>query len=394
MPGLDSNTKLLMHMDGSDAGTTFPDSSITSPKGNSSVTADVNTRTAIKKWGSASAEFDGDSGFLSYIDSVDWDIGTTWLLDLQVKHDDHVGTEVYITQYQDATHYWKFEHIHGTGLHFQVDGGGADINISGGEITDTDFHHVVVFKEGSDVGIYLDGTQVVYGSANCTTSFTGNLYIGQNGNSGDYFDGYMDEPRIQHSNYFNASPTAEVASITQTDHSALSIYLGEQGGNDWIGGQTFTLTEPTTILAYECWVGVDEGTPSGNVEFRIETTSAGLPTGTLAHANATKSESITGSPAIVKATFANSFILAPGTYAMVLEIADQAVGTRWGAYGDASDPPYPGGNLVYSLDSGSTWNGTTTEDLYFKVYTLDTITVPTAQYSLDFLGYTQALFIE
>ena len=65
-----------MHMDGSDGGTTFTDSSgsahTITPSGN------THTDTTIKKIGTASAQFDGNGDYLTLADSADWDIGTNW----------------------------------------------------------------------------------------------------------------------------------------------------------------------------------------------------------------------------------------------------------------------------------------------------------------------------
>ena len=129
-----------------------------------------------------------------------------------------------MAQYKDADEFWILQHIHGTGIKFQVDGGtGADINISGGEITDTNEHHIAICKSGSDVGIYKDGVQVAYGSAACTTALAAALTLGGKG-AADYFDGYLGHWRVQASNIFNASPNV---------------------------GLTDTITVPTAPYSYE-----------------------------------------------------------------------------------------------------------------------------------------------
>jgi prepilin-type N-terminal cleavage/methylation domain-containing protein len=68
----DSNTVLLMHMDGSDNGTVFNDQT------GKTVTryGDTKTVTSVKKFGSASAYFDGSGDYLTIPDSDDWDFGT------------------------------------------------------------------------------------------------------------------------------------------------------------------------------------------------------------------------------------------------------------------------------------------------------------------------------
>jgi len=250
MPGLDANTKLLMHMDGSDAGTTFPDSSTATPKGDASVTADVNTVTAVKKWGTASADFDGDSGYLTYADSADWDlVGSNtddWTIDFWVKHTDHVGNECYICQAEDASNYWFIYHIHGSGLIFTVAGGATTNTGYGGEITDTDWHHVALCKVADEYAIYKDGTQVNYTQDSGTDTFAGDLTLGQIVDS-YWFDGNIDELRIQKSNYFSAAPI--VAPYTQfkcNDDAASTVVTDDGSGAN--NGTSSTNTSNLSVV--------------------------------------------------------------------------------------------------------------------------------------------------
>lgn len=210
MAGLDSNTKLLLHCNGADGSTTFTDVSDSAHTVN--VTATVEVDTAIKKWGTGAALFDGDSGYFSIDDSADWDIfaSTTddWSIDLCVALDLHDATEVLIDQYEDANNRWNLAHVHGSGLSLYArNTGGTMVQIAGGEITDTDFHHVLFTKVGDKIGLYLDGTQTAYAVLAAGDTFTGSLRVGRSGEAGAFYtDGNMDEIRVQHSNYFGAAP--------------------------------------------------------------------------------------------------------------------------------------------------------------------------------------------
>lgn len=205
--GSDTNTKLLLHMDGSDGSTTFTDSAGGhSPSNNGNVQID----TAYKKWGTASALFDGTGDYVSVADHADWDVltQTDFTIDLWVKHDDHANTETYVAQYEDGSNYWMFYHLDGSGIRFLAVTGGATTVDTGfaGEITDTGEHHVAAIKHGDDYGIYLDGSIVAHTNDSDTDTYTGALEIGARAAGTLAFDGWMDEVRIQHSNYFNASP--------------------------------------------------------------------------------------------------------------------------------------------------------------------------------------------
>ena len=209
---VDETPILLLHSDGDNGSTTFIDSSNNSH----SVIAYGGARisTSAKKWGSGSLMLDGRGDYLKLADSSDWDVfGSTsdsWTIDFWVKHTDHAAVEYYVTEYLNNDNRWAIWHGGGNGLRVYFKIGGALLIDSGyaGVISDTDWHHVALCKSGSDWGVYLDGTQVDYFSLGSSGTFAGALYVGAAGSIDSFFDGYMDELKIQHSNTFNASPNS------------------------------------------------------------------------------------------------------------------------------------------------------------------------------------------
>lgn len=229
--GIDENTVLMLHMNGANEGTTFTDSS-PSAHGDASVTATVQTKTDVKKWGTASALFDGNSGYLSYADNDDWNVlasnSDDWTIDLWVKHTTHADEDGYISHYEDKDNMWKFVHTDAFGLRFIMLSGGAwDIDFKGGKIEDSEWHHVCLVKKANEYGLYLDGTQTAYLLDSDTDTFTGSLLIGLAYNTAGSptfrMDGYMDEIRIQHSNIFDANPN-------DTPNDTIDIPTGEYAG--------------------------------------------------------------------------------------------------------------------------------------------------------------------
>ena len=177
------------------------------------VTAQLDT--AQKKFGAASLLLDGDSDYLSIGDSVDWDIiGSAtddWTIDFFVKHTDHAGSEYYTGQNEDDSNGWWINHLHGSGLRFAATtGGSVVINTGyGGEISDTNWHHVAMCKVGSDYGMYLDGAQVSHTNDSTTDTYAVGLTIGDyRAGAGALYSGHIDEFRIQHSNVFGAAPNS------------------------------------------------------------------------------------------------------------------------------------------------------------------------------------------
>ena len=96
-----SHCKLNLRMDGVNDGTSFVDSS---PSGKTVTRSGALTKTAVKKFGTASGYFDGTNDFLSLVDSDDWFWGTG---DFTVEFWGHFPTipptiQMICNQYEDA----------------------------------------------------------------------------------------------------------------------------------------------------------------------------------------------------------------------------------------------------------------------------------------------------
>lgn len=221
MPGIDANTKLMLHMNGTDASTTFIDNS-PSPH---TVVANGNAQidTAEKKFGTGSLLLDNNGDYLSIADSNDWDIfGSNlddWTVDFQVKHNSLGSVDYYIEQSEASSNRWYMYHVAGSGLGFAVTSSSSNIiiiNSVASAISDSNWHHVALIKVANKYAVYLDGIQTGYTQDNDTDTFSAPLKIGitENAAPGTFdMDGWIDEFRIQHSNYFNANP---VIGLTDT----------------------------------------------------------------------------------------------------------------------------------------------------------------------------------
>jgi len=216
--GTDTDIKLLLNLNGADEATATTDESASAHVITFVGTAQLDT--AQQKFGSASLLLDGNSDYLTIPDSADWDICANntdeWTIDLFVKHSDHVGAEVYFEHWEDASNRWIVRHTHGTGVEFiLVSGGSTDITLVGGEITDTNWHHVAICKVDDWYGLYVDGVSTVNSQeTNDNDTFAGLLYIGASGAGSAYFDGWMDSIRITKANLFSADPTDGGDTIT------------------------------------------------------------------------------------------------------------------------------------------------------------------------------------
>jgi len=132
-----------------------------------------------------------------------------------------------------------------------------------------------------------------------------------------------------------------------------NIQVGDSAGTEWRCGQSFTIGSSTEITGGAMRFLPGNGSPAGNVTFRIETESSSKPSGTLADENLTVDITPNvASDQFEVGIFATPATLSSGTYWLVAQCADQANDNAWGVTYDASLTD----SGTYSADSGSTWN--------------------------------------
>lgn len=135
-------------------------------------------------------------------------------------------------------------------------------------------------------------------------------------------------------------------------------------------GQSFTPSVDFRIasIKLKLW---KYGTP-GTITAHIYATDVnGHPTGTALCTGTLVTTDITtdGGGDWYRITFSSSALLIATTkYAIVIKIASADANNYLGWRRDTSDPTYTEGYLIYSIDSGSSWNDVTTMDFMFEVY--------------------------
>ena len=197
--GIDGYTKLMLHCDGSNNGTTFTDSSFSAH----TVTASGNavTDTTYKKFGTAGYKCPATGDFLSISDSEDWNFGSgDFTIDCWLYR---TGTSAYQTILEnktDGSNYWQWRYFGGSGnFDFTVTGAGAfSVNWTVAAFAqDTWVHHQLV-RNGNSWYMFQNGTQVggTQTQAAAVPDMTGNLILQGDSALGQPFVGYMDEFRI------------------------------------------------------------------------------------------------------------------------------------------------------------------------------------------------------
>jgi len=265
----DSNTLALLHFDGSQNGTTFTDSSShnrTITRYNSPV-----TKTDVKKYGTASGNFNGSDEALSMPDSDSWIFGTNdWTME----------TWVYITSLPGSHGYELFGQAKtnssdvGGSFHWTINtsdkqqfnvyqrnstNNDDDFNhASTSSMTTNTWTHLAVVRDGNTIRFYkngvADGTGAVPSSSSYhlfTGALGGDVWISKRAynNSYGYLPGYLDEFRISNTCRYPNGTT--FTPQTQTTSNATGSF---EGATITAGAST---SKMGAVLTYQDNAGVN-----------------------------------------------------------------------------------------------------------------------------------------
>lgn len=182
----DLKTVLLLHMDGSNGGTTFTDSSFY----RKTVTAsgNANTSTANKKFGTAACALDGTGDGLGVASSSDFAYGTgDFTIEMWIYINSWAANTLFI--WSDATNSIQFARDGSTS-------GWGLVRIGYGFVvkhttlpTAGAWHHIAVSRASGTTRLFLDGSIVA------SASDSGN-YAQDDYSIGGNVNGYIDELRI------------------------------------------------------------------------------------------------------------------------------------------------------------------------------------------------------
>mgnify|MGYP001578078452 CR=1 FL=1 len=293
----DSYTKLILHCDGTDAATTFTDEigKIVTAVGNAQID------TAQKKFGTASGLFDGTGDYLTVPDSDDWNFGTgDFTVDFQIR----INTVARDNAFFDLGNY-----IANAGLGcYRSSAGNLVVFMNGGAGKYTNawvpvagtWYHVEISRSGTDLKVFIDGTQLgatVTNSTDIQAGATG-IAIGYSVDAsnpmGTGLDGWIDEFRVskgvaRHTANFTAPTAAYSASalpLTSSRHFTFA---------DWQSGRALVNTD----------IGLYTYLGTGNAS-----TVSGAPIGkfTVIWRNYVFMAGIRGSPNTVRYSDLNDYI--------------------------------------------------------------------------------------
>ncbi|MCK9324153.1 MAG: hypothetical protein M0P69_01515 [Bacteroidales bacterium] len=186
---------LLLHMDGSDSGTTFTDAY---SRHTITAQADAQTKTAVKKFGTASAYFDGTGDYLTIPNSEDFNFGTAdFTIDMWVRFAEFSSGAYGLFSTSGVYTDGITIVASATGSSLSVYFEGADKTFAWSPVVDT-WYHVALTRSGTSVKAFIDGTQIGSEQTVSTEIHTSNNVSigGYYGSTLKYFNGYIDELRI------------------------------------------------------------------------------------------------------------------------------------------------------------------------------------------------------
>ena len=234
--GNDANTKLLLHMDGADDGTSFTDSSASSQ----GITRyNAVTKTGVKKFGTASGYFDGTGDYLA----ITADASLTLDADFCVEYWAYMtASETNSAQICSANYYtagkngnWyvairddrvTFASFDGTGTNESVSKTGMSNDLNR-------WYHVACVRSGTILKLFLDGIEQASGTVtkSLVDGSDGGLEIGRLTSYGDH-TGYIDEltivkgEAVHAANFTPARSAFPVTNIVIVDDNGGEYKLG------------------------------------------------------------------------------------------------------------------------------------------------------------------------
>jgi hypothetical protein len=207
MAGNDTACTLLLHFNGTDGSTSIPDDSLVGTHGSASVFGTAQLDTAVKTFGTASLLLDGDSDYITFPDSPDWDFSTTWTIDTRVRFPalPSAGNGTFSMRHWDTAgdqRSWAMwiENIGGTyklRLAYSTDGAvtTAIIDSNGLTLSVDTWYHFAIIRNGNTITMTQDGVSIGTGDVTGVTFFNATAVLNI-GFYGYYHNGYLDEYRI------------------------------------------------------------------------------------------------------------------------------------------------------------------------------------------------------
>lgn len=219
MPGNDEFTEILLHMDGADGGTTFPDNNIGGSAHTWTANGNAQIDTAQSKFGGSSLLLDGAGDYITTPDHADFNLGSgNFTFDLWFNRAGGDGTIRVMGGQVGAGASAANSSISialsdANVVRLSVSNGSSFDQVTGTTtFTATGWHHAAGVRTGNTLKLFVDGVQEGGDlSFNETVpNSDANFSIGRSGDlDGVYWNGWIDEVRFSRSARWTANFTPQ-----------------------------------------------------------------------------------------------------------------------------------------------------------------------------------------
>jgi len=228
--GIDSYTKLMMHLDGDQS-----DSQHT-------VSHDGNPQfsTIQSKFGGSSMYFDGSGDYLSVADHADFTLGAddfTWEMWIRVEAwGANPSWQTIIAEHNPYSPvFLQIRHTTINELFLYMSSNGTSWNVANTELLGLlsagTWYHLAIARDGNNVRCFIDGVLVntVVTSASLYNGATPIIFGGNSYGSNYYFNGYLEEIRLSDTARYTADFSSSLPSAPYTSDANTSLLLHMNG---------------------------------------------------------------------------------------------------------------------------------------------------------------------
>ena len=229
----DDNTLLLCHFDGTDGSTFFDDDNgVDRSAVGVSAIGNAQVDTAESQFGVGSLELDGTGDYL-LIDST-YNSNFSFTGDFTIElwaNADTLGTNLLVNNWSPGL--W-FGYFNSTSFRVYLNN---TLVVNGGDpgIGTGTWAHYAVTRSGTDVKIFINGTQLgSTGTGSGTITLSDSTAIGANFDNGSpkqFWDGYIDEVRFSDTARYTANFTAPTAPFVNDNNTLLLLHMDGTNGN-------------------------------------------------------------------------------------------------------------------------------------------------------------------
>tara|TARA_R100000750_G_scaffold2994_1_gene2624 strand:- start:18 stop:746 length:729 start_codon:yes stop_codon:yes gene_type:complete len=193
--------------------------------------------------------FDGTGDYLSMPDHADWQLGGgtgEFTIECWVYMDNTLAQQFIFQNFEDGANRNHIRYA-GTGTGWQFIAFSSDsvdvlLNQGSGTISSNTWTHIALTRNSSNrFDFWEDGVSVANTTdASTIADITGNMYIGYDEDSSQYFNGYIDEYRISDTARYTTGFAPSTTQFSSDANTLLLIHGGEAIASGTTGsGATF-----------------------------------------------------------------------------------------------------------------------------------------------------------